>query len=47
MEGNYCADALATLGNDLPAITWFHIMPVSLSDDFTRDGNGLPNFRFP
>lgn len=45
-EGNCCEDALATLGNDMPDTTWFQTMAVSLSIDFTRDRNGLPNFRF-
>jgi hypothetical protein len=46
-EGNCCAGALASLGHELPDTTWFHIMPVSLSIDFTRDRNGLPNYRLP
>ncbi|XP_024632876.1 uncharacterized protein [Medicago truncatula] len=46
-EGNGCADAMASLGHELTDTTWFHIMPVSLSIDFTRDRNGMPNFRFP
>lgn len=46
-EGNGCADAMASLGHELTDTTWFHIMPVSLSIDFSRDRNGLPNFRFP
>jgi ribonuclease HI len=46
-EGNCCADALATMGHDLLGTTWFHILSSSLSVDFTRDRNGLPNFRFP
>ena len=46
-EGNCCEDALATLGHDMPGTTWFQTMSVSLLIDFTRDRNGLPNFRFP
>lgn len=46
-EGNCCADTVASLGHKLTDTTWFHIMPVSLSIDFTRDRNGLPNFRLP
>jgi len=46
-EGNCCVDALASLGHDLPDTTWFHILPTSLSIDFTRDRNGLPNYRLP
>jgi len=46
-EGNCCADALATLGHDMHDTTWFRTMPVSLSVDFTRGINGLPNYRFP
>ena len=46
-EGNCCADALATMGHDLLDTTWFHTMPAALAVDFTRDRNGLPNFRFP
>jgi len=46
-EGNCCANALATMGHALLDTTWFHIMSSSLSVDFTRDRNGLPNFRFP
>jgi len=45
-EGNCCADVLASLGHELLDTTWLHVMPVSLSFDFTRDRNGLPNFRF-
>jgi len=46
-EGNSCADALATMGHGVTNTSWFHIMPVSLLADFTRDINGLLNFRFP
>jgi len=46
-EGNCCADALASLGHELPDTTWFHIMPVSLSIDFNKDRNGLPNYILP
>jgi len=45
--GNCCADALATMGHDLLHTTLFHIMSSSLSVDFIRDRNGLPNFRLP
>jgi len=47
MEGNCCADTMATLGPDVTATTWFHTMPASLSVNFARDRHGPPNFRFP
>jgi len=46
-EGNVCADGLAALGHDLNDTTWFALLPPSLGQDFSRDRNGLPNYRFP
>jgi len=46
-EGNCCADALAALGQNVTSDTWFQSMPATLSVDFARDRNGLPNYRFP
>jgi hypothetical protein len=46
-EGNCCADMLAAMGHTLTATTWFHTLPAPLSVDFSRDRNGLQNYRFP
>ena len=46
-EGNYCADKLASLGHDVTDNTWYTTMPSSLAAHFSRDRNGLPNYRFP
>jgi len=46
-EGNCCAEKLASLGHDLTNTIWYSYLSLSLSTDFARDGNGLPNYRFP
>ena len=46
-EGNCCGDKMASLGHDLSDTIWFDVLPPSLSLDFFRDRNGLPNYRFP
>jgi len=46
-EGNCCADRLAALGHGVSGMAWFDRLPPSLLFDFTRDRNGLPNYRFP
>jgi len=46
-EGNCCADKLATYGHSVTCIVWLTSLPQTLMEDFTRDRNGLPNFRFP
>lgn len=45
-EGNCCADKVAAMGHTLPNTTWFTTLPSPLFMDFSRDRNGLPNFRF-
>jgi len=45
-EGDCCADTMAALGKTVTSNTWFQTMPASLSIDFARDRNGLPNYRF-
>jgi len=46
-EGNCCADGLAALGHGLSGLVWFDRLPPTLSFDFSRDRNGLPNYWFP
>jgi len=46
-EGNCCADKMASLGHDVTDTIWYTTMPSSLAIDFSRDRNGLPNYRFP
>jgi len=46
-EENCCADKLAFLGHSLTDTIWYDFMPTPLAADFTRDINGLPNYRFP
>jgi len=46
-EGNCCANKLASLGHVLIDTVWYTNMPSSLAADFSRDRNGLPNYRFP
>jgi len=46
-EGNCCADGLADMGHAVTDTSWFTTLPPLLLADFTRDMNGLPNYRFP
>jgi len=46
-EGNCCADKLASFDHALTDTIWYSSLPLSLSTDFARDRNGLPNYRFP
>ena len=45
-EGNCCADRLGALGHGVFGLAWFDRLPPSLLLDFSRDRNGLPNYRF-
>ncbi|XP_019455095.1 PREDICTED: uncharacterized protein LOC109356219 [Lupinus angustifolius] len=45
-QGNACADKLATYGVSSKVDTWWNYMPNFLYEDFYRNRNLLPNYRF-
>ncbi|XP_019431074.1 PREDICTED: uncharacterized protein LOC109338324 [Lupinus angustifolius] len=45
-QGNSCADKLATYGVTSKTDSWWNSMPNFLYDDFHRNRNLLPNYRF-
>ncbi|XP_019451728.1 PREDICTED: uncharacterized protein LOC109353821 [Lupinus angustifolius] len=45
-EGNSCADKVATFGVRSRTDYWWNLVPPFLSNDFNRNGNLLPNYRF-
>ncbi|XP_019455063.1 PREDICTED: uncharacterized protein LOC109356182 [Lupinus angustifolius] len=46
IQGNVCANKLATFGVNSKIDSWWNSMPTFLYDDFYRNRNLLPNYRF-
>lgn len=45
-EGNTCADKLAYFGLSVVGSVWWDSIPSFVTEEFFRNRNGLPNYRF-
>lgn len=45
-EGNTCADKLADFGLSVVGSVWWDSIPSFVTEEFFRNRNGLPNYRF-